>query len=175
MDSKSVDIKPIFRPFDWKYDNDMKYMWKLKNVLLLYAAFTVVSCAKNNDFKAAVPQQIIYAGDMSVTYQGQEYKTSGVDVEVIGDDIAKTLDLIWNKVKFVPQMPEVTVTIPDIAFTEKDGIVSFSGDGIVPLAGEVPYDRFMVRGLKGTVSGDVLNVSLVFGSVPTSFTGSLKK
>ena len=68
------------------------------------------------------------------------------------------------------------VTIPDVAYTEKNGTVVFSGDGIVPLSGgTVPFPKYTVTALSGTLTATGLFLGLNFGDYPVTYTGALKK
>ena len=91
-----------------------------------------------------------------------------VDVTLVNGTI--TLDI--HEIKFVPQMPvTVDVSVPGIAYEVKDGLLNFSGDGIVPLSGVVPVERYRVSVLSGYIQGEVCHFSLCFGSYPTEFNG----
>ncbi|MGN1232633.1 MAG: calycin-like domain-containing protein, partial [Candidatus Cryptobacteroides sp.] len=94
----------------------------------------------------------------------------GVDYEADG-----TLSLMFNQVKFVPQMPvSLDVKVSGITYIDKDGVVTFSGNNIIPTYGLVNTEMpdYTVTGLTGTISGNVLSFSLNFGAIPTSYTGA---
>lgn len=113
-----------------------------------------------------------YVGTMTVNASGTENVSENVTVEVT-EESASAVTLVFRKVKFVPQMPmSLDVTVPGVkCMPEKDGTFTLSGDGIVPTALAMPYPKFTVTGLSGTLGGGSLEVSLNFGEYPTAYSG----
>ncbi len=91
---------------------------------------------------------------MTVTAGGSDNVSEDVAVDCLLDKVASTMKILFHKVKFVPQMPiSLDVTVPDIAYSEKNGTVEFSADGIIPLSGgTVPFPKYTVAALSGTLN-----------------------
>ena len=111
---------------------------------------------------------------MTVVFRGETVPSEDVEISVSYEEDG-TLSLLFNQVKFVPQMPvSLDVKVAGITYIYKDGVVTFAGDGIVPTYGVVDAEmpEYTVTGLTGTISGNKLRFSLNFGAVPTSYEGS---
>lgn len=120
-----------------------------------------------------------YSGRMTVVYEGEDFVQNGISVKAELSEDGKKIDLMLEKVKFVPAMPiRIDVTIMDIPLEEAaDGSLLFSADGVVPWAMGGPYDTYRVDGLAGSIKGDEIVFSLDFFNVkknegyPTSYSG----
>lgn len=144
---------------------------------LLAAFMTGCSKSPSGDEPVIDPvEDVSYIGTMKVISGGEENVSENVNVSVSfnGD---KTVDIMFHKVKFVPQMPmPLDVTVPGVKYeVGKDGVYAISADGIVPVALGVPYEKFRVSGLTGTFEEDDLSLALTFGQYPTSYSGSRVK
>lgn len=148
---------------------------------IIFAAAAVVlaalfsGCSKNNaDGPVVDPvDNAFYTGKMTVMDGDTENVSENVTVEVsfTADD---TVQLLFKKVKFVPQMPvTLDVTVPGVKRErQKDGSYVLSGDGIVPEAMTLPYPKFTVTGLSGTLATGSLVLSLKFGEYPVEYSGT---
>ena len=115
-----------------------------------------------------------YVGTMTVLFLGSEVQSDNVKIDVVYGE-GETLTLKFNQVKFVPQMPvSLDINVAGVPYQKSEGIVSFSGTDIVPTYGLVNTEmpNYTVTNLKGTIKDDVLDFTLNFGSIPTSYTGS---
>jgi len=141
---------------------------------LLTLALVFTGCKPSSGDPAQEPYSgASYKGTVTVTYEGEDFDNEGIRVEIKSDPTAGTLRIDIYQIKFVPKMPvTVDVTVPGVPYTEKDGVLTFSGDDIVPLSGVAPVERYRVSGLSGTVIGKDCTFSLRFGSYPTSFSGT---
>lgn len=141
---------------------------------IFIAATLVAGCSKITEEPEPDPfGGASYKGVVSVEFAGADYDNSDILVDVTPDEGAGTLTIDIHQIKFVPQMPvTVDVTVPGVSYSEKGGVLTFSGDGIIPLSGVVPVERYLVSGLTGTIKEDSCTFSLNFGSYPTKFTGS---
>ena len=137
------------------------------------------SCTKENgtNEEPLVANEYEYSGTMTVTAGGSDNVSEDVAVECLLDKDAHTMKILFHKVKFVPQMPiSLDVTVPDVSYSEKDGTVTFSGDGIVPLSGgTVPFPKYTVTALSGTMTATGISLHLNFGDYPVAYTGVPKK
>ena len=155
----------------------MMNMKKIFMFLMVAAMLLPISCTKEKE-KMESPSlsgAYEYSGKMTVTAGGVENVSDNVLVEARIDEKAQTLDILFYKVKFVPQMPiSLDVTVSGVKFSVSDGSMKFSGDGIVPLSGgTVPFPKYTVTSLTGTLSDSGLYLSLNFGDYPVSYTGIL--
>lgn len=123
-----------------------------------------------------------YVGRMTVGYAGDSFVQEDISVKVDFNEEGTSMDLMLNKVKFVPAMPiRIDVTMMNIPLEEAaDGSMMFSADGIVPWAMGGPYDTYRVDGLTGVLKGNSISFSLDFFNTkknegyPTSYEGAKK-
>ena len=145
-------------------------------MLMAAATLLPVSCSKES---GSVNEQMTsgkyeYSGKMTVSASGTDNVSEGVEVDVVLDDKSKTASIEFKGVKFVPQMPvTLDVTVPGVAYVEKDGCLEFSGDDIIPLSGgTLPFPKYTVKGLSGTLDKSCLSLTLNFGDYPVTYEGA---
>ncbi len=140
----------------------------------LFAAVLVVAaaCSKNEPVKIIeTPTETVYSGTMTVVADGKDNVSENVNVNVGFKDDG-TATIIFNKVKFVPQMPvSLDVTVPGVKCETRENEIILSGNDIVPLAMGMPYERYKVTSLNGKIIAGKLTVSLNFGGYATSYAG----
>ncbi len=146
--------------------------------VLFVLALTCASCQK--------PPTVVtdgspaFSGRMTVDYDGESFVQDGISVKVDFSEDGKSVDIMLNKVKFVPAMPiRIDVTIMNVPAEEAaDGSVLFSADGIVPWAMGGLYDTYRVDDLNGVIKDDSISFSLDFFNTkkkegyPTSYEGT---
>lgn len=147
----------------------------MKKLLLFLAAISlaVCSCEKESD-NDADNNNCLFSGTMTVVYRGETVPSEKVEIGVEYEDDG-TLSLMFHQVKFVPQMPlSLDVKVTGITYIERDGVVTFSGNDIVPTYGLVNTEMpdYTVTKLSGSISDNTLKFSLNFGAIPTSYTGA---
>lgn len=146
-----------------------------KTVFMLAAiAAVLVSCNEKEAEDAPIrPQEADYIGTVTVTFRETDYDNEDISVNFTPNEKGDSASITIHQIRFVPQMPvTIDITIPSIALSSTDQVVTLSGDSIVPLAlGGSPYPRYTVTGLTGELKGNDLNFSLKFGDYPTSFHG----
>lgn len=144
---------------------------KLLNAFLI-AAISVVAaaCSKNEPVTIIeTPAETVYSGTMTVVAGGKDNVSENVNVNLQDDG---TATIIFNKVKFVPQMPvSLDVTVPGVTCETRENEIILSGDDIVPLAMGMPYAKYNVTSLNGKITAGKLTVSLNFGEFATSYVG----
>ncbi len=154
-------------------------MNRIAMLFMAVALMLSLSCTKENgsNEEHLAANEYEYSGTMTVTAGGSDNVSEDVAVDCLLDKDARTMKILFYKVKFVPQMPvSLDVTVPDVSYSEKDGTVTFSGDGIIPLSGgTVPFPKYTVTSLTGTLSDSGLYLSLNFGDYPIAYTGVPKK
>lgn len=140
----------------------------------LFAAVLVVAaaCSKNEPVKIIeTPTETVYSGTMTVVADGKDNVSENVKVNVSFQEDG-TATIIFNKVKFVPQMPvSLDVTVPGVTCETRENEIILSGNDIVPLAMGMPYERYIVTSLTGKIIAGKLTVSLNFGEFATSYVG----
>ena len=154
----------------------------------IFVSATTISCTKDDDDKDNdVVEAETFSGKLTVTFKGSDFTTDNTIVRVSdvvfsnSDKTQGTLSLIFEKVKFVPQMPvSLDITVPGVAFKiVSKNKAEISGNGIVPLTGGKEYEMYSVTGLTGKIvddndssrSDDSISFSLKFGNFPTSYSG----
>lgn len=140
----------------------------------LFAAVLVVAaaCSKNEPVKIIeTPTETVYSGTMTVVADGKDNVSENVKVNVSFREDG-TATIIFNKVKFVPQMPvSLDVTVPGVTCEIRENEIILSGNDIVPLAMGMPYERYKVTSLSGKIIAGKLTISLNFGGFATSYVG----
>ena len=146
---------------------------KLLNAFLIAAVSVVAAaCSKNEPVKIIeTPAETVYSGTMTVVAGGKDNVSENVKVNVnLQED--GTATIIFNKVKFVPQMPvSLDVTVPGVKCECRENEIILSGNDIVPLAMGMPYAKYKVTSLSGKITAGKLTVSLNFGEFATSYVG----
>lgn len=141
----------------------------------LFAAVLVVAaaCSKNDPVKIIeTPAETVYSGTMTVVADGKDNVSENVKVNVSFQEDG-TATIIFNKVKFVPQMPvSLDVTVPGVTCEIRENEIILSGNDIVPLAMGMPYEKYKVTSLSGKIIDGKLTVSLNFGGYATSYAGA---
>lgn len=156
-------------------------MKKFLIMLMAAALLLPVSCSKESGTldEQMTSGEYEYSGRMTVSASGADNVSENVEVDVIIDDKSKTASIEFKGVKFVPQMPvTLDVKIPGVGYAEKDGRIEFSGDNIIPLSGgvvEVPFPKYTVKGLSGTLDKSRLSLTLNFGDYPVTYEGTASR
>lgn len=145
-------------------------------ILMTAALLLSISCSKENETEETPSLSGVYeySGGMTVTAGGVDNVSDNVKVEVRIDEKSQTLDILFYKVKFVPQMPiSLDVTVPGVRFSAAYGSMKFSAEGIVPLSGgTVPFPKYTVTALTGSLDRSQISMTLNFGEYPVSYTGN---
>lgn len=144
---------------------------KLLNAFLIAAVLTVAAaCSKNEPVKIIeTPTETVYSGTMTVVAGGKDNVSENVNVNLQDDGKAT---IIFNKVKFVPQMPvSLDVSVPGVKCEIRENEIILSGNDIVPLAMGMPYAKYNVTSLTGKIVAGKLTISLNFGEFATSYDG----
>lgn len=140
----------------------------------LFAAVLVVAaaCSKNEPVKIIeTPTETVYSGTMTVVADGKDNVSENVKVNVSFQEDG-TATIIFNKVKFVPQMPvSLDVTVPGVKCECRENEIILSGNDIVPQTMGMPYEKYKVTSLNGKIIAGKLTISLNFGEFATSYVG----
>lgn len=158
-----------------------------KIVLFLAAALVIAACNKKDE-----PENPATVSFAKATYfeasgtntvpnvEGESRNLPYIKTGVRAEAILRTdstLDLILYGISFSSKMPlTIDMTIPGASYTRSAGIIRISGDSIAPMMGERPFDRYMVRALKGTITADSLIFSNNYGTYQDcSYAGKVTK
>ena len=144
----------------------------LKAFLFAVVLVVAAACSKNEPVKnIETPTETVYSGTMTVVADGKDNVSETVKVTVSFQEDG-TATIIFNKVKFVPQMPvSLDVTVPGVKCEIRENEIILSGNDIVPLAMGMPYAKYKVTSLTGKITAGKLTVSLNFGEFATSYVG----
>lgn len=142
-----------------------------KTFLIAAVLVFAAACSKNEPVKIIeTPTETVYSGTMTVVADGKDNVSENVNVNVSPQDDG-TATIIFNKVKFVPQMPvSLDVTVPGVKCEIREMRI-LSGNDIVPLAMGMPYAKYNVTSLTGKITAGKLKISLNFGEFATSYDG----
>lgn len=144
----------------------------LKAFLFAVVLAVAAACSKNEPVKIIeTPTETVYSGTMTVVADGKDNVSENVKVNVSFQEDG-TATIIFNKVKFVPQMPvSLDVTVPGVTCETRENEIILSGNDIVPLAMGMPYEKYKVTSLTGKIISGKLTISLNFGEFATSYVG----
>jgi len=88
----------------------------------------------------------------------------------------RLLDIYMFDVKFATLMPlTIDMVISGVEYTKAADEIRFSGDGIVPTAGNKPYDKYIVTELVGRITADSICLSNNYGDTPAIYSGAREK
>ena len=161
----------LWEAFEYKLQNDMK-----KFLLMTALLVVALSCGKQPQPQPApVAISDSYVGTVTVVYQEENVENENITVDVTAGEAEGTMDIQIYKIKFVPQMPvTIDVLLPGIPYERnEDGSIAFEADGFDPYSMGGPVARYHVTGLNGTIRDGKLDFSLLFGTYPTSFSGTV--
>ena len=141
------------------------------------AALLLAACGSENkeeNGKETLPSGTTsFKGTMVVTYQGEDVSTPDVTISVNYHKTTSTADILFNQVKFVPQMPvKLDITVPGVTVKESGSTILLSGTGIEPTVAGIPYEQYLVSNLSGNIKSKYLELQLTFGNFPTRFLGA---
>ncbi len=141
---------------------------------LLCAAFALFTVAcTTDDEPATTPTDGSYSGVLTVVSPaGDTTETEGITFDVEIDSDASTLTLTLNAVSFIEGMSEKTMSVTDVPYTEKDGVITIDTTNIVPSIGELPYDQFTFSTLSGTITSGDMTVEITCIGYTISFAGT---
>lgn len=112
-------------------------------------------------------------GVLTITSSG--FTKEDVEAKIILGENQK-LNIYMYDVKFAAAMPvTIDMVISDVDYAKHDGIIYFSGDSIVPTAGDKPYEKYIIRDLNGRITSDSLILSNKYGETPSVYLGKLQK
>lgn len=85
-----------------------------------------------------------------------------------------TVDIEMYNVRFSPQMPvTIDMVIPGVTATSSPDGNLLSGNGIIPTTNGAPYPQYTILGLTGNATESTLTLSMLCGSYPLTFSGTI--
>ncbi|MEG0499210.1 MAG: hypothetical protein RSB29_02425 [Alistipes sp.] len=144
-------------------------MKKFFLLFTLLSAVTFSSCDLEDD---PIFISLDYTGVMSVIPLdgGPSYTWENVHFSLL-EEGNHTFTLWMYNTHFVPQMPPLTMAVPDISFANSAVMTSLLGNNIVPFVGGTPYDRYLITELSGTVANSGLNIAFNCMGFRVTFVG----
>ena len=112
-------------------------------------------------------------GLLTIPSSGFTKEDVRTEVVLVSDNL---LDIYMFDVKFATLMPvTIDMVISGVAYTRTADEIHFSGDGIVPTAGNKPYDKYIVTDLVGRITADSICLSNNYGDTPSMYAGARTK
>ena len=109
---------------------------------------------KYPEYRIINVDKLTYAGNLAV---GGFEKSVVVDVKI--DQVAGSLDLVLNDVKFAANMPlTLDITLKEIPYLVNDGALNFSATNVAPCinAENEPVAAYTFASVNGVIEGDRL-------------------
>ncbi len=140
--------------------------------------FTFSAC--NNDEPEKEPEVTIsngtYTGLLTVDQiDGTFYKQDNTSV-IVEINENNTLNFTMLKVKFSDRMPiTLDMNVAGVITKTGDNLLILSGDSIIPTAMGGEFANYTMTGIEGTLSEENLEMSMLCGVYPLTFSGVIKK
>lgn len=143
-----------------------------KTVLLFLASLALIVSCRKPDIDVDYSKSLVYKGSVWVEYNGENYENQDIIVSFTLSEDKKTADIQLNRIRFVPQMPVTVDTVLPVTVSGSGNRYTFSADGTYPHSpAGAEQKKYVINGLSGMVTGQMLSFSLFFGDYPTRFTG----
>lgn len=156
-------------------------MKKLLIFMLTIAAAT--SCLKEGRNEFSWSKDIIGTLTTKDVRTGQTvYSTETAQAVIeVPDGFNNAINFHLDNVKFVENMPAVSIVIPDLRFTlyndtEEElypiGSWVINQSNVIPTVGGVPYENYKMNTVTGVITDDTvkLTFTLMFGEIPYEVT-----
>lgn len=156
-------------------------MKRLLIIMLTIAAAT--SCLKEGRNEFSWSKDIIGTLTTKDVRTGQTvYSTETAQAVIeVPDGFTRSINFHLDNVKFVENMPAVSIVIPDLRFTlyndtEEElypiGSWVINQSNVIPTVGGVPYENYKMNTVTGVITDDTvkLTFTLMFGEIPYEVT-----
>lgn len=111
------------------------------------------------------------SGILTIPTSGFTKENLRTKIVLAGPD---SMDIYMYEVKFAAAMPvTIDMIISGVHYAKEGNQINFHGDGIVPTAGNKPYENHIVTNLIGTITADSIKLSNNYGSTPSVYAGKL--
>ena len=141
-----------------------------------YVAMTVEDLTTKSSAQFKGSWTVIDTESGDVSYQENEVT---IDIEIPDITTAK-FNIILNWIRFANAMPQVTMKLSGISFSarisedETSLEYVFEQEGVVPTIGDIPYENFKIKSLKGCIGLDV-EIEFEFENRPCTIVFTTKK
>lgn len=146
-----------------------------KLFLLLFAATAFAACDDDKDYGTSNED---YSGTLTVTQLGDPAQVNTFVNKHFSLIRAEdgTLTLWMHETQFVPQMPQLTMEVPGIAYARTPDRLTLTAERIVPKMGGTPYEQYVITDLEGTLIDaepeDQLSISFVCMGFRVAYSGT---
>ncbi len=156
----------------------MKNLFFLKNkslfLALLVTSFFAASCEKEDE-PLKLTEDGTYSGQLAVDQlDGTNYTSSNVQVKLTpaATDGYVTIDML--QVSFSSKMPvKLDMKIQNVVYTSTSEKITLSGNNIIPIAMGGEFPAYTITNLTGEIKNGTLNLSMMCGSYPLTYSGTL--
>lgn len=148
----------------------------MKKIFTLIACAAIVAACNINTPDPVVPDETKAYEAIGTLF----IPSSGFTKEQVRTKIVlkseEVLDIYMFEVKFATLMPvTIDMVISGVPYVKNGGQIRFYGDGIVPYAGDKPYEKYIVTDLVGSITSDSLLISNKYGETASEYKGVLTK
>lgn len=156
----------------------MKYLFSLKNkslfLSLLITSFFAVSCEKDEE-PLKITEDGTYSGQLTVDQlNGTNFTSSNVRVKVTPSTTTDIITIDMLQVSFSANMPvKLDMKIQNVLYTSTSEKITLSGNNIIPIAMGGEFPAYTITNLTGEIKDGTLNLSMMCGSYPLTYSGSL--
>ena len=156
----------------------MKNLFSLKNkslfIALLITSFFAASCEKEEE-PLKLTEDGTYSGQLAVDQlNGTNYTSSNVQVKVTPSTSAGYITIDMLQVSFSPKMPvKLDMKIQNVVYTSTSEKITLSGNNIIPIAMGGGFPAYTITNLTGEIQNGVLSLSMMCGSFPLTYNGTL--
>ena len=156
----------------------MKYLSSLKNkslfLSLLITSFFAVSCEKEEE-PLKITEDGTYSGQLTVDQlNGTNFTSSNVQVKVTPSATTDIITIDMLQVSFSANMPvKLDMKIQNVLYTSTSEKITLSGNNIIPIAMGGEFPAYTITNLTGEIKDGTLNLSMMCGSYPLTYIGSL--
>ncbi|MBR1869603.1 MAG: hypothetical protein IJ799_06030 [Bacteroidales bacterium] len=146
---------------------------KTKLLSAAIGLLVLAACSQKEDEPVYESKEGSYVGTVTVHSKSGVVENENVTVEYIPQ--GNTASIVFHQIRFVPAMPPLDVTVPEILVEASSGTEAvLTCSRVIPLALGGEFPQYEVTDFEGKVSAESLSFSLNFGSTPTSFAGTAK-
>jgi hypothetical protein len=144
----------------------------LLSLALMGLMFVACENGHNNNLPNNPNNSKCFEGTMTVDQNDGTFYTQN-DVQVDYEILDGKLNFVMYKVKFASGMPvKLDMVVEGADYIEDNGLITISGDGIVPYAMGGPFEKFTITNLHGEVNGNSMTLSFICGDYPVEYQGT---
>ena len=144
----------------------------ISSILALVMLSVACENGHNNDLPNNPVEEGCYKGLLTVDQNDDTlYKQS--DVEVDYELKGGKLNFVMYKVKFANGMPiKLDMVVEGVDYTDVDGTLTLSGDGLVPYAMGGPFEKYTITALTGEITDNKMSLDFMCGEYPVTYDGA---